>query len=752
MHGQRNSPSVYSEVQIPCVTLSQLDPTDTEKSTRGPTFNNSAGAGLSGKEQDVNHCNCPAWNGRNLVVCIDGTSNQFGVKNTNVIELYRLVKKFPDENQLTYYNSGIGTYAKPSWKSLSYMKQVVDHKIDLAIAWNFESIVISAYRWLSENYNKGDRIFLFGFSRGAYQVRTLAAMIDKVGLIHKGNEEQIPFAYELYAADQPESRDGKPKRNVGKSKKGSGKHECKWKCKPWAKTKTTRVIEGDGATAEHTGGTKDTAKHFKDTFSRRVQVHFVGVWDTVSSVGVVRHKVLPGTADGMKHVCSFRHALALDERRVKFLPEYVNQGLSVENARPSDPADSGKAGSSSGLRPSGNTQPQPPHTKEVWFVGTHSDIGGGIVNNEAMNRRTASLRWMVYQAIAAGLLLDMLNEGIKEDEAKETDPEVHESLTGVWWLLEWLPIKHLSYKSKAGTLRWPHAGDPRELKGGQMIHSTVLATLRRDNRTEPKSYKPKANAPWDWAKVDEWGKEDPRLEQDPYELVQRALEQCAMNLNELAQSEDPAEHEPLKHLAQWLWTEEGCRALRDRDAPKYLLSEADKAAAKLTEKNISALVAIIIRIGPASLGVSIQEIPRLKFLLRKDSGWSLLRQLLLRPHHVQSLKEYRKITRACDYVCTGADRARDVNVDYEVGERAGVRTAMSGNGRYSLSVYFPMQMSNSACAQDYRTRNVLAPFAQQTLCIFQHFPAPHALVDASRLVLNAFHDWSNTPALIRRAS
>jgi hypothetical protein len=55
------------------------------------------------------------------------------LQNTNVIELYSQLVK--DLRQLTYYDSGIGTYAQPSWKSLSYWKQVVDNKIDLAIAW-----------------------------------------------------------------------------------------------------------------------------------------------------------------------------------------------------------------------------------------------------------------------------------------------------------------------------------------------------------------------------------------------------------------------------------------------------------------------------------------------------------------------------------------------------------------------------------------------------------------------------------------
>ncbi|EGO30045.1 hypothetical protein SERLADRAFT_366014 [Serpula lacrymans var. lacrymans S7.9] len=232
-------------------------------------------------------------NGRKLVVCIDGTSNQFGQKNTNVIEIYSQVCKDPKDNQLTYYNSGIGTFAEPSWKSLRYLGQVLDHKIDLAIAWNFEQIVMNAYRWLVADYEPGDVIYLFGFSRGAYQVRVLAGMIEKVGLIHKGNEEQIPFAYELYA--NPKSR-------------------------------------------------------FRRTFSRKnVKVHFVGVWDTVSSIGIVREKNLPFTIT-LDHICYFRHALALDERRVKFLPEYARGGVMENDVKLA------------------------PKVKEVWFSGTHSDM------------------------------------------------------------------------------------------------------------------------------------------------------------------------------------------------------------------------------------------------------------------------------------------------------------------------------------------------------------------------------------------
>ncbi|VDB86426.1 unnamed protein product [Peniophora sp. CBMAI 1063] len=332
-------------------------------------------------------CDC-SKEGRNLVVCIDGTSNQFGEMNTNVIELYSLVPKDgrgqgDNKQQRTYYNSGIGTYARPSWKSWAWYKQVFGHKVDLAIAWNFERIVLDAYRWLSETYEDGDCIFLFGFSRGAYQVRTLSAMIDKVGLIHRGNEAQIPFAYQLYAD----------------------------------------LDNGlTAAAASSLQGSISPSDTFKDTFSRRVKVHFVGVWDTVSSIGIVRSRMpLPGTIDGMKHVCYFRHALALDERRIKFLPEYANGG-----AGPSEP-----------VKIPGRYH----HTKEVWFAGTHSDVGGGIEANPTLNRTRPSLRWMFFEASSAGLHLVPFKREFKDEE----EITINESLTSGWEYFEHLPFRRLTY-------------------------------------------------------------------------------------------------------------------------------------------------------------------------------------------------------------------------------------------------------------------------------------------------------------------
>ncbi|KAF8511901.1 hypothetical protein BU17DRAFT_96812 [Hysterangium stoloniferum] len=391
-------------------------------------------------------CKCkaqpPDVEGRNLIVCIDGASNQSGDKNTNVMELYsQLVKD--DARQLTYYNSGIGTYAKPYWRSVSYLIQVLCNKIAFAIAWNFEKIIMDAYRWLADNYRDGDRIYLFGFSRGAYQVRVLEEMIHKVGLIHKGNEEQIPFAYELYA---------------------------------------------DPASDGNMSGTSyrmNLAQRFKDTFSRKdVRVYFIGVWDTVSSI---RGPNLPRTVT-LDHMCFFRHALALDERRVNFLPEYACRGVMQQSLQ--------NAASAEHLA-------QQQTVKEVWFPGTHSDMrvsfylfdiireltglrrGGGSVISGDLDRRHPAFLWMSYEAAWAGLRLMYSDVAWKWDELGP----INESLTSVWKLLEYLPIKRLSYESGDSVTWRPHRGRGRKIQPGQKVHVSAAYCQ--------KSYSPKVVLPVD---------------------------------------------------------------------------------------------------------------------------------------------------------------------------------------------------------------------------------------------------------------
>ncbi|KAJ8501625.1 hypothetical protein ONZ45_g12086 [Pleurotus djamor] len=178
--------------------------------------------------------------------------------------------------------------------------------------------------------------------------------------------------------------------------------------------------------------------------------------DTVSSIGVFRGKSLPETVSGMGHVCHFRHALALDERRAKFQPEYVNGGLGPIK---------------------GETRGD---VKEVWFKGTHSDIGGGNVQNEYLENFSDSLRWMTYEAQFCGLLIEPYTGNWVAVIPKE-------SLTGVWMLLEIIPFGALSYKDKDSLTWWPHLGEPRKIQPGQLIHQSVFGTLPNRSETEDPS-------------------------------------------------------------------------------------------------------------------------------------------------------------------------------------------------------------------------------------------------------------------------
>ncbi|KAL0579476.1 hypothetical protein V5O48_002518 [Marasmius crinis-equi] len=460
------STSTLSRQQSFLLNSHKLSPSP-EASPEPKTSDQGHGEGQPFCSVQEHNNSCGDHQSRNLVICIDGTSNKFSSTNTNVVELYSRLQK--DTTQLTYYDSGIGTYPVPSHKNTKYYLGLLGHRLDLMFAFRFQSTIIKAYEWLSEYYRPNDRIYLIvrrrfmgdkyreGFSRGAYQARVLAAMIEKVGLIHKGNQGQIPFAYELYY------RSKKHTSSLRTPKTGHSGAETSAKL-PHLDSPARLSVER---------GAEEPALQFKRTFSRNVKVHFVGAWDTVSSVGVMRSENLPMTVDGMQYVCYFRHALALDERRVKFLPDYACGGGSPVSH-------SGKDSSK-------------PHTKEVWFVGTHSDIGGGNADNAALNNNRPALRWMSQEAERAGLRVDDLFVGSSTNDPTMKDGAIKESLVGFWRVLEYLPLRRLAYadsglaRSTAAkrsydddnrTTRRLHLGERRIILPGQLIHESVYSTKK----------------------------------------------------------------------------------------------------------------------------------------------------------------------------------------------------------------------------------------------------------------------------------
>jgi uncharacterized protein (DUF2235 family) len=337
---------------------------------------------------------------RNLVVCFDGTNNEYAATNTNVVKLYTVLDREPS-GQLAYYQPGIGTMDPPGvWAKVGrwFIK-----RLDLAIAWLLEEHVTSGYRFLMRYYVPGDRIFIFGFSRGAYSARVLAAMLHKTGLLTQGNEELIPFAWDIF------------KRTHDK---------------------------------EVSGG-------FAATFSRAVKVHFVGLWDTVSSVGWMWNPIHFQYTMSNPIVEVVRHAIAIDERRVYF----------PQNLWTSKP-------------PAGQDVVQ------LWFAGVHCDVGGGYLEPEAGLSKIA-LQWMVEEAEKQGLRTLQAAKDVvipDKDSPQYVAPNPlamqHESLKGFWWVLEWIP-KRIRDPANNYAARWIlHRGRPRYIEAGAGFHPSVKERMQ----------------------------------------------------------------------------------------------------------------------------------------------------------------------------------------------------------------------------------------------------------------------------------
>ncbi|KAJ6530992.1 hypothetical protein DFH09DRAFT_1044739 [Mycena vulgaris] len=301
---------------------------------------------------------------RTLVLCFDGTGDQFDSDNSNIVSLFSMLPKADTTKQMVYYQAGIGTYTTPQIATPFMSK--ISKFVDTAIAWNLDAHVMGGYEFLMQNYTANDRICIFGFSRGAYTARSLAGMIHKVGLLPACNHQQIPFAYKMY---------------TNETEKG-------WK----------------------------QSNAFKKAFSIDVDIEFIGVWDTVNSVGLIPRR-LPFTTSNTI-VRTFRHAVSLDERRAKFKPNLWNRPnekektLSISDQKAPEakrPQHSKKMSQHLMERKFSRDPTQPTDIDEVWFSGCHCDVGGGSVDNETEHSLARiPLRWMIRECFKtnSGIMFD----------------------------------------------------------------------------------------------------------------------------------------------------------------------------------------------------------------------------------------------------------------------------------------------------------------------------------------------------------
>jgi uncharacterized protein (DUF2235 family) len=349
---------------------------------------------------------------KNIVICVDGTNGTFGSRNTNVVRLYSLLAQDP-ERQVCFYDPGIGTMAAPG--ALTQFTQQLTKLLGAAIAYGVTDRIADAYRHLMECYEPGDRVYLFGFSRGAYIVRALAGLLHMCGLLRPANGTLVQSAIDLFS-----------------------KHD----------DETFRV-----------------AKEFRATFCRECPVHFVGVWDTVSSVGWIYDPIsFPYTANNPS-VAIGRHAISIDERRC-----YFRQNLW-------GPASEGQ------------------DLKQSWFAGVHSDIGGGYPANES-GLANVTLRWMMDEAKAAGLLFEPVRMAALDEANNRPDPlgRLHDSLRGFWWILEFWPKRYTDTTQHPPVVRYEiPAGRGRWIPPDARIHPSVdERRAKRELRYDPKNLPPRS--------------------------------------------------------------------------------------------------------------------------------------------------------------------------------------------------------------------------------------------------------------------
>jgi uncharacterized protein (DUF2235 family) len=391
---------------------------------------------------------------KNLVVCCDGTGNEISENISNVLKLYRVLRKTSRTQppQAVFYDPGVGTLARPDpWTKL---KQDTATVLGLATGYGLDDNVLNAYRFLISNYEDGDAIYLFGFSRGAYAVRMLAGLVHKVGLLAPQQQNLAGAALTAY------------KQSVEVETVAGA---------------TSDPLDAEEGEAPGPHSQDDRAAQFARIVSVKwPTIAFLGVWDTVASVIVPRPdrfytfslQELPHTRHNPS-VRVFRQAISLDERRRMFrLHPWGDTQIFMHNR----------------FSKTNNSEPQ--DAQQVWFAGVHADIGGGYPESESELSKFPLL-WMIGEAAAHGLAINQqavhqLAWGIQRRGspftyvAPDVMREPHQSMTSVWRALEWLP-KSDRYKEwealrSYGGFYVPKS-EPRRVPENAFIHESVTRRI-----------------------------------------------------------------------------------------------------------------------------------------------------------------------------------------------------------------------------------------------------------------------------------
>ncbi|MGH6636910.1 MAG: DUF2235 domain-containing protein [Gammaproteobacteria bacterium] len=309
--------------------------------------------------------------GKRIVICVDGTWNTPDQRDrgrpsfTNVAKMAEAIAPRDKRgmNQLVYYDKGVGTGR-------------LDRLCGGIFGYGLSKRLENAYRFLVEHFQEDDEIYLFGFSRGAYAVRSLGGLIYNSGLLRKEWISKFHDARRLYRRRDDAS-------------------------KPSA-------VE---------------ARLFRKSFAREITIKLIGVWDTVGALGIppllrldiklfnkrfiidsnIANKRLQfHDVTLAKHIENAFHALAIDEVRKPYAPSVWRQ------------------------RPDASAQ----RLEQVWFPGAHCNIGGGYDDTGLSD---IAFMWMKDRAEECGLAFDQ--DYMRENVRPNALGELRKARTGLFKLL-----------------------------------------------------------------------------------------------------------------------------------------------------------------------------------------------------------------------------------------------------------------------------------------------------------------------------
>jgi uncharacterized protein (DUF2235 family) len=391
---------------------------------------------------------------KNIVICCDGTGNQINENISNVLKLYRMMRKTgkTEPHQIVFYDPGVGTLARPDpWRKVLQDTITV---LGLATGYGLDDNVLASYEFLANNYEEGDDIYLFGFSRGAYTARVLAGLIHKVGLV---SPQQVNLAGAGLTAYKQLSNSGRPDPGLDPRRFTDGGDDASPASKDDQAAQFARILSVSWPT-----------------------VRFVGVWDTVASVIVPRPDrfYLPSLQElafTLKNpsVKTFRQAISIDERRRMFRLKPWDEGQTFMRNRFSQ---------------TNNSAPQ--DSRQVWFAGVHADIGGGYPEKESGISKYPLL-WMIDEAVKCGLAVDQrtvnqLAWGVQRKDspfsyvAPDFACDAHDSMSAAWRVLEYIPKadKYKEWKPRHSILgHYLPAAEPRPIPEGAFVHESVLKRM-----------------------------------------------------------------------------------------------------------------------------------------------------------------------------------------------------------------------------------------------------------------------------------